>query len=56
MPVSPAIRQLALDTAASDSIAATARREGMRTLRDDALGRVRQGLTAIDEVVRVLGT
>ncbi len=56
MPISPAIRQLALDTAASDEIAVLARREGMRSLRDDALGRVREGLTAIDEVVRVLGT
>jgi type IV pilus assembly protein PilB len=56
MPITPAIRQLALDTAASDTIAATARREGMRSLRDDALGRVRDGLTAIDEVVRVLGS
>jgi type IV pilus assembly protein PilB len=56
MPISPAIRQLALDTAASDAIAAVARTEGMRTLRDDALGKVREGLTAIDEVVRVLGT
>jgi len=56
MPVSPAIRQLALDTAASDAIASTARSEGMRTLRDDALRKVREGLTAIDEVVRVLGS
>jgi type IV pilus assembly protein PilB len=56
MPVSPAIRQHALDRAASDTIAATARNEGMRSLRDDALRKVREGLTAIDEVVRVLGT
>ncbi len=56
MPISPAIRQHALDRAASDTIAATARSEGMRSLRDDALRKVREGLTAIDEVVRVLGT
>lgn len=56
MPVSAAIRQLALDRAASDSVAATARSEGMRTLREDALRKVREGLTAIDEVIRVLGT
>jgi type IV pilus assembly protein PilB len=56
MPVSPAIRQLTLDTAASDAIAATARGEGMRTLRDHALRKVQEGLTAIDEVVRVLGS
>ncbi|HET9125429.1 MAG TPA: ATPase, T2SS/T4P/T4SS family, partial [Solirubrobacteraceae bacterium] len=56
MPVSPAIRQLALDRAASDAVAAAARREGMRTLRDDALRKVREGVTSIDEVIRVLGT
>jgi type IV pilus assembly protein PilB len=56
MPISPAIRQHALDRAASDTIALTARNEGMRNLRDDALRKVREGLTAIDEVVRVLGT
>jgi type IV pilus assembly protein PilB len=56
MPISPAIRQHALDRAASDTIAATAHDEGMRSLRDDALRKVREGLTAIDEVVRVLGT
>jgi type IV pilus assembly protein PilB len=56
MPISPAIRQHALDRAASDTIAATARDEGMRSLRDDALRKIQEGATAIDEVVRVLGT
>jgi type IV pilus assembly protein PilB len=56
MPISPAIRQHALDRAASDTIAATARDEGMHSLRDDALRKVREGLTAVEEVVRVLGT
>jgi type IV pilus assembly protein PilB len=55
MPVSAAIRQLALESAASDTIGATARSEGMSTLRDDALRKVREGVTAIDEVMRVLG-
>jgi type IV pilus assembly protein PilB len=56
MPISPAIRQHALDRAASDTIAVTARDEGMHSLRDDALRKVREGLTSVEEVVRVLGT
>ncbi len=56
MPISPTIRDLALENAASDRIADTARAEGMRTLREDAFAKVREGLTAVDEVMRVLGT
>jgi type IV pilus assembly protein PilB len=56
MPVSDAIRDLALHSASADQIAATARAEGMRALREDAFEKVRQGVTAIDEVLRVLGT
>ena len=56
MPVTSTIRDLALASVSSDQVAAAARAEGMRTLRDDAFEKVRQGLTAIDEVMRVLGT
>ncbi len=56
MPVSPTIRQLVLDTAASDKIGETARAEGMTALREDAFAKLCQGVTAIDEVMRVLGT
>jgi type IV pilus assembly protein PilB len=56
MPVSERIRELTLDSAASDRVAAVARQEGMRTLRDDAFGKLCDGSTAIDEVMRVLGT
>ncbi len=55
MPVSDAIRELALHSASADRIMDTARAEGMRTLREDALEKVKQGVTAIDEVLRVLG-
>jgi type IV pilus assembly protein PilB len=55
MPVSDAIRDLTLHSAAADEIAATARAEGMRTLRDDAFEKVRAGVTSIEEVMRVLG-
>jgi type IV pilus assembly protein PilB len=55
MPISDAIRDLALHSASADQIMETARTEGMRTLREDAFEKVRQGVTAIDEVLRVLG-
>ena len=56
MPLSDAIRELALHSASANQIMETARAEGMRTLREDAFEKVRQGVTAIDEVMRVLGT
>jgi type IV pilus assembly protein PilB len=56
MPISDAIRDLTLHSASADQIAVTARAEGMRTLREDAFEKVRQGITAIDEVMRVLGS
>ena len=55
MPVSDAIRDLALHSASADRIMDTARAEGMRTLREDAFEKVKQGVTAVDEVLRVLG-
>ncbi len=55
MPITDAIRDLALHNAASDRIMETARAEGMRTLREDAFEKVRGGVTSIDEVLRVLG-
>jgi type IV pilus assembly protein PilB len=56
MPISDAIRDLTLHSASADRIAEVARGEGMRTLREDAFEKVKQGVTAIDEVMRVLGT
>ena len=56
LPISSTIRDLTLQNASSDRIAAVAREEGMRTLREDAFAKVCEGLTAIDEVMRVLGT
>ncbi len=56
MPVSDALRDLALHSASADRLAETARAEGMRTLRQDAFEKVRQGVTSIDEVIRVLGS
>jgi type IV pilus assembly protein PilB len=55
MPVSDAIRDLALHSASADRIMETARQEGMRTLREDAFEKVKEGVTSIDEILRVLG-
>ncbi|MEW6157113.1 MAG: GspE/PulE family protein [Verrucomicrobiota bacterium] len=47
------IRQLILKNASSDIIGAAARRAGMRTLADDGWRLVRQGVTTVEEVLRV---
>jgi type IV pilus assembly protein PilB len=56
MPMSDAIRELTLHSASANRIMDAARSEGMRTLREDAFLKVREGVTSIDEVMRVLGT
>jgi type IV pilus assembly protein PilB len=55
MPISDEIRDLALHSASADRIMDTARAQGMRTLREDAFEKVKAGVTAVDEVLRVLG-
>jgi type IV pilus assembly protein PilB len=52
MPVTPAIRDLILDRAATNEIQQTARRQGMLTLREDGLIKVKKGVTTIEEVLR----
>jgi type IV pilus assembly protein PilB len=56
MPVSEEIGSLILRKASNDEIAAAATAAGMRRLRDDGLDKVRQGITSIPEVLRVLGS
>ena len=56
MLVSEAIRALILNKAAGDEIKRVAREEGMVTLREDGLEKVRAGMTSAAEVLRVLGT
>jgi type IV pilus assembly protein PilB len=56
MTVSQEISSLILRKASSDEIAAAATTAGMRRLRDDGLDKVRQGITSIPEVLRVLGS
>jgi type IV pilus assembly protein PilB len=56
MPISDEIRSLVLQRASSAEVAEVAVGQGMRRLRDDGLDKVTQGLTTIEEVVRVTGS
>ena len=53
MPVSPAMASLLVQEKDLQTLTAQAQREGMRTLRQDALEKLRAGLTTPEEVVRV---
>jgi type IV pilus assembly protein PilB len=53
MTLSEAIKEMAIAGASEAEIAAIAREEGMLTLREDGLGKVRAGLTSLEEVIRV---
>jgi type IV pilus assembly protein PilB len=56
MSLSSEIRRLALERRSADEIRDVAVREGMRRLREDGLEKVRQGLTSVAEIARVIGT
>ncbi len=56
MTVSSEIRRMTLERRPSEEILDVAIREGMCRLRDDGLQKVRQGLTSIAEIARVLGS
>ncbi len=54
MVVSEAIRRLTVEGKSSDEISRVAAAEGMRTLREDGLERVLQGVTSMEEIARVI--
>jgi type IV pilus assembly protein PilB len=56
MSLSSEIRRMALERRSSDEIREVAVREGMRRLREDGLEKVRQGLTSVAEIARVIGS
>ena len=56
VPMTDGIRQLVLDRKNLSDIAALAIEEGMRTMREDGLDKVRLGLTTLAEVARVTAT
>jgi type IV pilus assembly protein PilB len=53
MPVTEEIRTMALGRRGVDDIQAVAIKQGMRTMRDDGVEKVKQGLTTLAEVARV---
>ncbi len=53
MPISAQLRDMILRGATSDELRETARREGMRTLREDAIIKLKKGITTVEEVLRV---
>jgi type IV pilus assembly protein PilB len=54
MPVTEEIERLTVERASAEAIKSVAVQQGMITLRDDGLEKVRMGLTSIEEVARVV--
>jgi type IV pilus assembly protein PilB len=54
MPVTEEIERMVAEHASAEAIGKVAREQGMITLRQDGLEKVRQGLTSIQEVLRVV--
>ncbi len=53
LEISEEIKELILKNASESSLKEKARQEGMRTLREDAALKLRNGLTSLEEVLRV---
>ncbi len=53
MPITPTIRELILVNSSTNEIRQSARRDGMRTLREAGLAKVVAGVTSLDEILRV---
>jgi type IV pilus assembly protein PilB len=54
MAISEDIERLAVERASADAIRVVAREQGMVTLREDGLAKVLQGVTSIEEILRVV--
>ncbi len=54
--VTEAIRPLVMNRASAAAIGDVARRQGMRTLRQDGWRKVKAGVTTVEEVLRVTQT
>jgi type IV pilus assembly protein PilB len=53
MTLTERLKELTISRAAETEIAAVAREEGMLTLREDGVSKVRAGFTSLEEVLRV---
>jgi type IV pilus assembly protein PilB len=54
MVVSEAIRRLTVERKSADEISRVAQAEGMKSLRDDGIEKVLQGVTSMEEIARVI--
>jgi type IV pilus assembly protein PilB len=54
MVVSEAIRRLTVERKSADEISRVAAAEGMKSLRDDGIDKVLSGITAVEEIARVI--
>lgn len=52
MAVTPEIRNLILQGASTSAISQVAKEQGMRSLREDALTKLKRGVTTVEEVIR----
>jgi type IV pilus assembly protein PilB len=55
MMITDGLRRLILEKGSADDMRELARLEGMRTLREDGLEKIRRGMTSVPEVLRVVG-
>ncbi len=55
LPITQSISDLILQKVSADKIMRQARLDGMRTMQEDGLEKVRQGITTVEEVFRVTG-
>jgi len=55
MVMTDALRRLILEGAAHDELRAAAKAGGMRTMHEAGIAKVREGVTSVAEVLRVLG-
>ena len=54
LPISATIKELVMGNQTGDAIEAQARKEGMLTMSEDGIFKAAQGLTSIEEVLRVI--
>lgn len=56
LPISPEVQKLTLRRVSSKEIASEAKKEGLKSLLDDAMIKAAEGLTTLEEVIRVVST
>jgi type IV pilus assembly protein PilB len=54
MVVSEAVRRLTVERKSADEISRVAEAEGMKSLREDGIDKVLQGMTSVEEIARVI--